>query len=132
MNPKNGTLYSFIPMPLIIKDRPELNVFSYNVMIGMHRKDLQGKLLMGSVIYEPDLSSYKIDGDIQTLTYFNKYSHDYKLLISYNTELKTYRCDKFKGEENLGIALGKERHQFFVHVGIIGLANGEACMFSPA
>jgi hypothetical protein len=131
MNPKNGTLYSFIPKPLAIEERPELNVFSYNILIAMHRRNLQGKLIMGSVIYEPDLTTYRRDGDIQALSYLNKYNPEYRLVISYNNETKSYRCDKFKGDENLGIAIGKDWKQFFFHVGIIGIANGETCMSSP-
>ncbi len=129
MDIKNGSLYSFIPRPLAIEDRPELNVFSYNVFVAMYRINQEGKREMGSVVYEPDLTTYKRDGDIQTLSYLNKYNHDYKLVISYNSEIKTYRCDKFKGEENLGIALGNNWKQFFIHVGILGLANGETCLF---
>jgi hypothetical protein len=131
MEIRNGSLYSFIPKKLEIEERPELNVFSYNVLIAMYRVNKEGKTEMGSVIYEPDLTTYRNYGEIQALSYFNKYNHDYRLDISYNTEEKSYRCDKFKGEENLGIAVGKEWHQFFIHVGIIGLANGETCMFSP-
>lgn len=129
MERKNGTLYSFIPMPLVIEERPELNVFSYNVLIAMHHINKEGKLEMGSVVYEPDLSSYKDMGIVKSLSYLNIYNPDYRLDIKYNAEEKSYRCDKFRGEERLGVADGKEWNLFFIQVGILGLANGETCEF---
>lgn len=129
MEIKNGSLYSFIPAHLEIEERPELNIFSFNVLIAMYRLNSEGKTEMGSVIYESDLTTYRKNEEIQTLSYLNKYNPDYRLDISYNSKEQTYRCDKFKGEENLGIAIGSNWKQFFIHVGIIGLANGETCEF---
>lgn len=129
MERKNGSLYSFIPMPLVIEGRPELNIFSYNVLIAMYRVNSEGKTEMGSVVYEPDLSTYRDSGVVKILSYLNIYNPDYRLDISFDTQEKTYHCDKYNREERLGIATGNEWNQFFIHVGILGLANGEACMF---
>lgn len=129
MERKNGSLYAFIPKPLEIEEKPELNVFSYNVLIAMFRTNEQGKSEMGSVVYNPDFSTYKKDGQTKSLSYLNIYNHEYRLDISYNENENVYRCDKFKGEERLGIAEGKEWNRFFIQVGVLGLAVGETCEF---
>lgn len=128
INIKNGSFYAFIPKHLEIEGRPELNIFSYNVLIAMHRVNKEGKTEMCSVIYEPDLSTYQDTGVIKSLRYLNIYNSDFRLDISYNSKEERYSCDKYKGKERVGIADGKEWSKFFVQVGILGLENWENCM----
>lgn len=125
----NGSFYAFIPKHLEIAERPELNIFSYNVLIVMLRVNSEGKVGTGSVIYEPDLSTYQDSGTTQGLRYFNIYNHDFGLDISFDKENDSYSCRKFNKEKLLGIADGREWKQFFVQVGILGIADGETCLF---
>jgi hypothetical protein len=123
-----NTMHLFIPKHIDIEALPELNVFSYNVLIVRADMTPEGKFVKASVVYKPDIVTYKKTEDTQSLCYLNNINSDYRLEISYNNKDKSYRCDKFKGEENLGIATGNNWKQFFAKVGVLGLAIGENCM----
>ena len=125
---RNGSLYAFIPKHLEIVERPELNVFSYNVLIAMYRINSTGKTEMCSVIYNPELETYRKLVNVSILKYFNIYNHDFRLDMYYDEAKGIYLCQKFNKEERLGEAQGKEWKLFFFHVGILGLANRENCM----
>lgn len=129
LNIRNGSFYSFIPMHLAIKERPELNIFPYNVLIAMYGANKEGKTEMASVVYEPALLTHIDNGKTQSLSYFNIYNSDYRLEISFDNKEESYSCQKFYKENLLVIADGREWKMFFVQVGILGLANGENCLF---
>lgn len=125
---KRGILYGFVPCPLAIPDRPELNAFPFNVLF-MQYKVENGKTISGSAIYEPDVGSYKQEGNVSSMEYHNKYGPTNWLVIEYDRSKQSYIGKKFVNGESAGEAYGKEWKWFFVHFTSLGLANGERCMF---
>ena len=128
---RSGHLFSFIPKQLIIEGKPEYSLFPFNVMIARYKAQ-DNKTIMGTVIYEPDLSSFNYNNKSRDLsmTYFNRYNHDYYLVITVNMNDKRRVCTKYFTDNNLGESYGGEDwNNFFIHVGFLGLANGEMCRF---
>lgn len=123
-----GILFGFVPHPLSIPDRPELDVFSFNVMFTRY-KIVNGKTIMGSTLYEPDLDSYAKENSIATLEYHNKYGGNSWLTIRYDESEKSYHGKKFVNGVNVGEAFGTEWNMFFIHFTILGLSEGERCEF---
>jgi hypothetical protein len=127
----------FIPKPLGLIAKPELSVFPLNVLIGRYTVK-EGKQVFGSVLYEPDLSSLILDGKGSLIMiYRNRYDSRYFLKLSLDKALKNRKCEKYKESELLGTAYGTvdwEKksdcwNNFFRHVAILGLDNGERCIF---
>lgn len=127
----------FIPKPLGLIDKPELSVFPFNVLIGRYTVR-DGKQMLGSVLYEPDLSSLKIDdtGNLLML-YRNRYDFRYYLKIYLNEGLTKRTCEKYRETELIATADGvinwekqdESWNLFFRQVALIGLDNGETCHF---
>lgn len=129
---KNRSFSAFIPRHLEIKERPELNIFPYNVLIAMYRVNSEGKTERGLVIYEPDLSTYKDSELMQSMRYQNIYGSISSLLILYDKSKKSYECEKYLNGERIGLASGPNWNSFFVHVGVLGLADREPCLIETA
>jgi hypothetical protein len=127
-NIAHGILFGFIPHPLTIPDRPELDVYPFNVMFAQYKVE-NGKTIMGSSLYEPVLSSYQKEGMLCSMKYFNKYGPDSWLLIEYDVFKKSYRGQKYVRGISAGLAYGLEWRMFFVHFTALGLSNGERCEF---
>lgn len=125
----NGSFFAFIPLHLEIKDRPELNIFPFNVFVSTHRINMAEKIVVWSIFYDPDLSSYEDNGTVKSLTYLNVFNSDFKLKISIDTEKNTYSCDKYDKEKIVGAADGAEWNRFFIQVGLLGFADKETYMF---
>ena len=134
---RTGHLYSFIPQPLDINGKPEYSVFPFNVLIARY-KTKDNKLIMGSVIYEPDLSSLIIDKEKNLImNYYNCYNRRYYLKMIVEKDLKSRRCEKYCEAEKIGATDGvidwekqeESWHKFFQHVGLLGLTEGETCQF---
>jgi hypothetical protein len=123
-----GILYGFVPHPLSIQDRPELDAFSFNVLF-MRFKVENGKTISGTSLYEPDLDSYIKEDTVATLEYHNKYGGNSWLTIRYDESEKSYYGKKFVNGVNVGEAFGKEWKMFFLHFTILGLSEGERCKF---
>jgi hypothetical protein len=127
-NIKNGTFFSFIPRNLKIEGKSEFNVFPLNVLFASFTiKD--NLRFMGSALYEPNLLSYKRDGDKWEMNYHNVYGGDGWLLITYDEAKMSYSGEKFVGGESVGMAFGTKWDGFFIHFTALGLAKGEKCMF---
>lgn len=127
----------FIPKTLCLADKPELSIFPLNVLMGRYTVR-DGKEVLGSVLYEPDLSSLTFDDEENLiLVYRSCYDYRYFLKLSLDKTYKNRRCEKYKENELLGIASGtidwekqnESWDNFFKHVAILGLDNGEKCIF---
>jgi hypothetical protein len=135
---KMSNFVGFIPKPLRLEDKPALVVFPFNVMIGRYTVK-NNKLVLGYVLYEPDLSSLIIDekGDL-IMVYHNRFDIRYYLKISIIENNKTRKCEKYREKTIIGMSYGvidwdnqdKSWNNFFQHVAFIGLDNGEKCIFS--
>ena len=125
---KRGILYAFVPQHLEIPDRPELNVFPYNVMF-MKFKVENGITVSGTAIYDPLIITFKKEGVKSTMEYFNIYGPECRLRIEVDTINPSYHGEKFVRGEIVGQAEGREWDTFFVHFTMLGLSNGERCKF---
>ena len=84
MLPENGIYKSyvgFIPHRLDVEGRPELNEFPYNVLYVSYRR-VHGIDISGSALYEPEIESYRISGQLKILDYKNIYCPENFLIIS--------------------------------------------------
>lgn len=125
---RRGVLYGFVPCRLELEDRPELHAFPLNVMF-MQYKTENGKIINGTALYEPDLGSYKQEGEVSSVEYHNKYGLQDWLVIEYDRAEHSYLGKKMVNGESVGWAVGTEWRMFFVHFTALGLANGEQCKF---
>jgi hypothetical protein len=123
-----ATLYGFIPHRLSIDVEPELNNFPYNVMF-MSYAGKNGKVISGTALYFPDLSTFREVEEISKMIYRNKYGINSWLEIKHNTKNDTYEGTKFIKGEWSGEATGKDWKQFFVHFTMLGLVKDEECEF---
>lgn len=117
-----------VPMKLALEGCPGLNHFSLNVLF-MKFETENGKLIMGSALYEPDFLSLKKEGDEWSLKYHNIYGGDCWLIIKYNEVEKSYVGEKFINGKSVVMACGFEWKMFFFHFTVPGIANGEKCKF---
>jgi hypothetical protein len=123
-----GVLYGFVPSRLEIADRPELNDFPFNVLFMQFKID-NGKTISGSAIYEPDVGSYKVEGDASSMEYRNIYGPSDWLEIEYDSIKHSYTGKKTVNGESAGMAVGGDWKKFFIHFTGLGLTSGERCMF---
>jgi hypothetical protein len=125
---KRGVFFGFIPHRLEIEDKPELNVFPFNVLFAQYKVE-NGKTISGSAVYEPDLGSYKQEGEMSSMEYHNIYGPANWLVVVYDKSRKSYHGNKIVNGKSVGEAGGSEWNMFFIHFTALGLANGERCMF---
>lgn len=126
---RNGLFTAFVPFPLAIKERPELDLFPANVLFAKIKTE-DGKTILGTALYEPDLESYKkLLDDRCTLEYRNIYSDACRLVIEYVPETKEYTGTKFVRGEWASEASENEWDKFFIFLTSLGLTNGERCKF---
>jgi hypothetical protein len=125
---KNGRLAGFVPSRLEIKERPELNVFSLNVAFASYTGK-NGKIIMGTALYEPDIESFKQEPDKVSMGYHNAYGGNCRLLIEYNPLKKSYLGQKFVNDKLVWESTGVEWRMFFFHFTMLGLSDGERCEF---
>ena len=119
---------SFVPYPLEIKERPELDVFPLNVLfakLGIRN----GKNAMGTALYEPNLESFKREENKCSIEYYNIHGGKSRLVIEYDMLRKSYHGEKVVNGELAGMASGPEWKMFFVHFTMLGLTKGEMCEF---
>lgn len=125
---KRGVFFGFIPHRLEIEDRPDLNVFPFNVLFAQYKVE-NGKTIMGSALYEPDLGSFQRNGEKSSMHYHNIYGGKSWLIIEFDPVKKSYLGTKIVDEKNAGMATGVEWNMFFAHFTALGLTNGEKCKF---
>jgi len=125
---KQGVFFGFVPHRLEIDERPELHVFPFNVLFAQYKAE-NGKTIMGSAIYEPDLGSFKKEEDKSFMYYHNAYGGKSWLLIEFDSIKKSYLGKKVVDGKDAGMATGMEWNMFFAHFTALGLTNGERCKF---
>lgn len=125
---KGEGFVGFMPHPLEIKERPELDVFPLNVLFAQ-RVTQNGKNAMGSALYEPDIESFKQEEEKCSMEYHNIYGGKSRLVIEYDMLRKSYYGEKVVNGESAGMAEGPKWDMFFFHFTILGLAIGEMCEF---
>lgn len=125
---KKGIFFSFIPRHLQISDRPEFDDFPLRVMFVKY-KNQNGKMISGTALYDPDLFSFKEYEDKRSVKYHNIYGGDDWLIIEYNILKKSYYGEKFISGKSVVQTMGADWKNFFIHLTMVGLANGERCMF---
>ncbi len=123
---RGGRLCGFVPHRLEIKERPELNNFSFNILFMKWKVEL-GKTISGSALYKPDLATFKDKNGKQSMLYKNSYGGTGRVKIMYSNG--KWSGDKFVNGKRVGSANGPEWHGFFIHLTMLGLSNGERCMF---
>jgi len=137
LDPKLRGFVGFIPKTLRLEDKPELAIFPFNVMIGRYTVR-DGKNVLGSALYEPDLSSLIIDEEKNLImNYYNRYDRRYYLKMIIEKGYKSRRCEKYCEAKNIGTTDGvinwekqdESWNKFFQHVALLGLDNGETCRF---
>ena len=121
-----GILFGFVPQRLAITKKPELNLFPLNVMFAKYKIE-DGKTVMGSAMYEPDLGSYRQDGSKYFMEYHNIYGGRSWLIIEYDLIRKIYTGEKLVEDKTVGMAVGKDWNMFFVHLTALVLSNEEHC-----
>jgi hypothetical protein len=129
MNSDNGLsknlLAGFVPRRIEIEGRPELQLFPLNILFaGLKNED--GKLIMGTSVYEPDLTSFREDREMLSMKYDNIYGES-QVIIEYNTVTKYWLGTKYIKGGSAGGAIGMDWHMFFSHFTMLGLANFEPC-----
>lgn len=126
---ERGTQFGFIPHRLELKEFPQFYHFPFNVLF-MSTSVKDGKQITGSALYEPDFHAYRKDGHLSAMRYHNIYGGDCHLIIAYDEESKQYRGEKFVNGKSVGSAYGADDWKtFFVHLTMLGLADGERCKF---
>ncbi len=125
---KNG-FRAFIPYQLEIDGRPELSNFPIQVAF-MSFMVKEGKNISGTALYEPDLLTYSKDGYMGSMQYHNIIGGDCRLVITYDEENKKYCGEKIINGKVIVAAYGGDNwDNFFTHLTMGGLENGERCMF---
>ena len=123
----NHDFIGFVPHRMDIAESVMYH-FPQNVLFGK-RGVRDGKNVMGTALYEPNLESFKQEEDECSMKYQNAYGGDCWLLVTYDMAKKSYRGEKFINGKSVGISFGPEWKMFFVHFAILGLTNGERCEF---
>ena len=120
----------FVPHHLEVPGRPELSAFPLNVLF-VKSKIENGVQISGSALYEPDLDTYRKDGDVSSMKYHNIYGSTSHLVIARNEKNKTYHGEKFvNGKLVVSADGGDDWQRFFMQLTMLGLTNGERCKFS--
>lgn len=120
--------FSFVPKRLEIEGRPELNNFPFNVLFGRNKSEDE-EAIMASALYEPDIMSFKKDGNEWSMNYHNVYGGNSWLSIVYDEVKNSYVGTKFINGESSGMAFGGQWDMFFIHFTMLGVAKGEMCKF---
>lgn len=120
--------FGYIPKHLEIPERPELAVFSFNILFTQDAM-VKGERITGSAIYEPVLSSYFRTGDTAMMWYQNIYGEHGHIVMEYDHAKVMWTGTKFVRGKRVLLATGPEWNKFFIHLTLVGLANGEPCLF---
>lgn len=131
---KLSNFVAFIPRRLIIPERPELACFPLNILIGRYTVRC-GQNYLASMLYKPDLETLTLDENGATLRYCNP--QDRASWIMINIKGEEYEAVKYFCGREMKASYGKVSgldddkgwQQFFIHVGLIGLTDGEIVMY---
>ena len=146
LNQSRPNQFAFIPHKLIIEGRPELEVFSYNILF-MSLANIDGVDTSGTALYLPDLGTFRSNGQVSYMCYFNQFqkspdfvrrevppedysSTDYIDLWFFEEDGR-YEASKYISGVLAYESSGKTWKDFFIHLTMPGLAQNEACEFRP-
>lgn len=113
--------YAFCPTHLEIEGRPELSVFSYNVMF---QTILDSETVI-TALYYPELKTYKESEETKEMKFRNEYNDKYWLKIIYHKRNGWYSGMKYRGKVFAGGGNGKDFRLFFFHLTALGAQKGE-------
>jgi hypothetical protein len=118
----------FVPFKLELEGRPDLEVFPHNILFAQIGSR-SGERVVGSALYEPDLSSLEDKESLRHMTYKNMYGGDSSVRITYNSETRAWQGSKTVNGKFAGMATGGTWQMFFTHLTRLGLTAGEPCIF---
>lgn len=124
--PKNR--FGFIPFRLELKNFPKYDNFPYNILYVSHA-NIDGVDMSGSAIYYPDFSTFEEKDENQSMTYFNQYGRDWKVVIYYDKKTKEHGGIKYFKDERKQITWGLDWNMFFAHMTAGGVIKGERVKF---
>lgn len=118
----NANKISNIPRRLEIKDRPELNNFSLNVLFtSINNEKEKDSYSISFALYLPDLSTFKETEKIQQMDYFNEMDRNFWLRITFNKKSGFYFGFKRHGKKEIGGASGISWEIFFFYLTTLGV-----------
>jgi hypothetical protein len=118
----------FIPIRLEIAEHPEIDVLPLNILFAKSTAR-DGMLVTGSALYSPDMSTLQVDAQRIALTYRNPMDNSWIVIIEYDTEHKSWKGTKSAHGKDLVFSFGSKWEEFFKHLTLSGLQNGEPCAF---
>ncbi|MBI4225856.1 hypothetical protein HY612_01965 [Candidatus Roizmanbacteria bacterium] len=119
------TFTGFIPQKLEIKGKPWLSIFPKNVLITTADKNQIYQIEIHYVKYLPDFSSYRENGQSQSMNYISEVDANFYLKITYNKKDFSYRGEKYYKEKPIALAFAKGWNLFFMKVSFIGIEKNE-------
>lgn len=123
----NHDFIGFVPHRMDIAESVMYH-FPQNVLFASFCEK-EGVLCMANAVYKPDLESLSEQDDTVSMRYLNDYGGNHWLVISYDSDKKTWKGEKFVNGESIGLAFGSQWNMFFFHFTMLGLANGERYEF---
>jgi hypothetical protein len=106
--------FAFIPSPLLIDGRPELNQFPLNIMFGCAWN------VSAHALYVPRFDTYTNLSLGTKMTYVNERDLRALVVIEYSASIYRWRGSKYFYSERLSVAVGNEWHNFFIHLTMVG------------
>ena len=123
----DGGFTAYVPFNLEVEGRPELSLFPRNVAFSK-KKNVDGKTIMGSALYEPDLETFRVWQGKVSLRYHNIHGGNCWLVIEYGPKYE-YVGKKYINDKCVWESSGPGWKMFFVHFTMLGLADGERCEY---
>src|SRR3989338_7129911 len=80
----DGGFQSYIPNQLFVEHKPEYALLPLNVLYGRRKTDSQGREVFLRTLYEPDLSTFRLEGQKSSMTYRPALDPRYHLVIIYD------------------------------------------------
>jgi hypothetical protein len=103
---------------------PKLAGFPLNIAYARARNSNAGPNLE-SVIYWPDLDTYRADSDHRELCYFTKHPNGYRVRVSHYEGSGKWQTDKFRGDILVCLAAGPTFDKTMIQTTMAGAHPGE-------
>jgi hypothetical protein len=127
----DGGFQSFIPNRLVVEHRPDYAILPLNVLYGRRKTDAQGRGVILSTLYEPDLSTFQSNGQKSSMTYRPRLDPRYHLVITHDaTGMGMYTGVKYRDGESIVHSSGPTWDMFFAHLTMLGPDAKEKSEFS--
>lgn len=133
INEQNGNetlhLTGFVPYRLEAKDFPLQSNFPLNILFGGFTV-IDGVNMMGTALYIPVFSTFEERDEKEYMTYVNRYSVDWTVVIEYDKNKGSWFGLKYHNkEEKGGGGGGSNWNMAFSHLTMAGLVKGERVEF---